>query len=167
MIETERLLLRKFVKEDATFIVKLLNDPGWLKFIGDKGIESIGDAEKYIQNTLLKMYEELGFGFYLVALKDSGTPVGMCGLIKRDGLKDIDIGFAFLNNYTGKGYGDESARAVIQFAKEKLHLNRLAAITIPDNKASEKLLLKLGFQFDSLTKLPKDDEPVNLYIREL
>ncbi|MBT2218486.1 GNAT family N-acetyltransferase [Virgibacillus dakarensis] len=167
MIKTERLLIRRFTKEDAAFILNLLNDPDWINYIGDKGIKTIEDAEEYIKNSIIKMYDELGFGLYLVALKGSGTPMGMCGLVKRDGLKDVDLGFAFLSDYTGKGYGNESARAVMIYAKEELRLNRLAAITTPSNKASEKLLLKIGFQFDSLTKLFQDADPIKLFIREL
>lgn len=167
MIETERLLLRRFTEDDAEFIFNLLNEPDWIKYIGDKGIKTIEDAKKYIEHSLIKMYNDLGFGLYIVILKEYGIPIGMCGLVKRNGLEDVDLGFAFLKDFTGKGYGYESARAVMIYAKTELNISRLAAITTTDNHASENLLLKLGFQFDLLTKLSQDADPLKLFIKEL
>src|SRR5690349_10812658 len=114
ILETQRLTLREFELDDAAFLLTLLNSPGWLKYIGDRNVRSIEDAEKYINDRLMSSYRTFGFGFYVVTAKDSEIPMGMCGLVKRDTLEDVDIGFAFLPEYFGKGYALESASAVLK-----------------------------------------------------
>jgi RimJ/RimL family protein N-acetyltransferase len=163
VLETERLALRRVTIEDGEFILELINDPAWLRFIGDKGIRTVDAAREYILKTLVAMYERLGFGLYLVELKDGGVPVGICGLIKRDSLEEVDIGFAFLPVFRGKGYAYESARAVMAYGKRELGLNRLLAITSPDNTDSARVLEKLGFSFEGLVKLSNDNEEVSLF----
>lgn len=164
-IQTERLTIRHVTLDDYAFIFNLLNDPSWIKYIGDKGIKTDEDAKKYIQNGPVQMYSDFGFGLYVVSLKESGIPLGMCGLIKRPSLEDIDLGFAFLPEYTGKGYGFESASAVIQYEKERFSLNKIVAITTLDNTNSQNLLMKLGFSFESIIK--ESDEDLKLFTLNL
>src|SRR5678815_4161900 len=120
VIETDRLILRRFTAEDAPFILELLNEPSWLRFIGDKGVRTLGDARDYIRKGPVAMYARYGFGLEVAALKESGLPIGMCGLIKRDTLEDIDIGFAFLPRFWGKGYAHEAAAATMEYGKGTL-----------------------------------------------
>lgn len=159
---TERLLIRQFDTQDAPFILELLNEPAWLRFIGDKNVRSMDDALTYLHNTPFKSYRENGYGLWMVELKDSHTPVGMCGLIKREALPSEDIGFAFLAAYNGKGYAHEAAAAVMQYATDVLQMSRLLAIANEDNARSIKLLEKLGFTYQRLINLPGDRKPVVL-----
>ncbi|MBD2021936.1 GNAT family N-acetyltransferase [Leptolyngbya sp. FACHB-36] len=163
VLETERLILRRLTIEDSKFILELLNDPAWLKFIGDKGVRTLDDAHDYILKNLVAMYERLGFGLYLAELKSGGVPIGICGLIKRDSLEDVDIGSAFLPEFRGKGYAYESASAVMDYGRRTFGLNRIVAITSPDNYDSAKLLEKLGFSFERTVKLSDDSERVSLF----
>jgi RimJ/RimL family protein N-acetyltransferase len=145
VLETERLRLREFGPGDSEFILELLNDPDWKRFIGDRGIRTLEDARGYIERGPMAMYARLGFGLYRVALKEGDVPIGMCGLIKRDSLEHVDLGFAFLPAYRGQGYAYESALAVRDYGVEILQLERIVAITSPENDTSGKLLLRLGF----------------------
>jgi len=148
ILETERLSLREFNTTDAAFIIQLLNSEGWLKFIGDRHIKTLEQAENYLTNGPMKSYSVNGFGLSMVELKNTHTPIGMCGLIKRDNLPDIDIGFAFLEEFMGNGYAFEIAQATINFAKENLHKETILAITIPTNVRSINLLKKIGMKFE-------------------
>ncbi|PFC13343.1 alanine acetyltransferase [Bacillus cereus] len=150
VLETERLVLRWFDIKDAPFILELVNDPAWIQFIGDKRIKNLEDATKYILNGPVDMYNKMGFGLYLVERKEDLTPLGMCGLIKRDSLEDVDIGFAFLEKFRSKGYGFESASAVIDYGVQNLGMKRIVAITTIDNINSGKLLEKVGLQFEKI-----------------
>ncbi|HDX9641747.1 TPA: GNAT family N-acetyltransferase [Bacillus mobilis] len=150
ILETERLVLRWFDIKDAPFILELVNDPAWIQFIGDKRIKNLDDAKKYILNGPVDMYNKMGFGLYLVERKEDLTPLGMCGLIKRDSLEDVDIGFAFLEKFRSKGYGFESASAVIDYGVQNLGMKRIVAITTIDNINSGKLLEKVGLQFEKI-----------------
>ena len=162
-IETERLILRKFNLNDAVFILELLNTPHWLEFIGEKGVKNIQDAENYLKNGSIKSYEEKGFGFYLVEEKTNSLPLGMCGFIKREELDNPDLGFAFLPEYVGKGYGYEAAKACLKFGKEVLYFERISAIVNPENQASNSLLLKLGFKFEKQIEFGEPTSLKNLY----
>ena len=166
VLETDRLNLRWLSTSDAEFILELLNDPPFLRFIGDKGVRTLDDARNYILNGPVDMYARLGFGLYLTELKDSGVPIGICGLIKRDTLEDVDIGFAFLPGFWAKGYAYESASAVMVYGKDVLGLKRIVAITSPNNHASAKLLEKLGLQFEQMIRLSEDASEVRLYVSE-
>jgi RimJ/RimL family protein N-acetyltransferase len=163
VLETERLNLRWLSAEDAAFIFELVNDPAWLQFIGDRGVRTLEDARDYILNGPVAMYHRVGFGLYLVELKQSATPIGMCGLIKRAGLEDIDIGFAFLPAFYGQGYAYESASAVMRYAQDTVGLNRVVAITVPDNQRSITLLTKLGLSFVDMLRLGEDQPEVMLF----
>ena len=167
MIQTPRLLLRELTVEDAPFIVQLVNDPAWLQFIGDKGVHTLEDAEKYILNGPVKSYADNGFGLWLVELKEDHTPIGMCGLINRPTLEGIDIGFAYLPQYVGQGYALEAATATLHHAKHNLSLERILAITNPENIRSITLLKKLGLQTEKEYTLPGETRPVLLMSRPL
>jgi len=150
ILETERLRLRPFRESDAPMILELLNDPGWLRFIGDRKVRSLDDARGYLRK-LHETYERHGFGLYMVERKDDREPLGMCGLVKRDTLPDPDLGFAFLERHRGAGYAQEAARATLGHAANDLGLARLAAVATPDNSRSASLLEKLGFRRESTT----------------
>ena len=166
VLETERLFLRPLTVDDAQFILTLLNEPSFLRYIGDKKVRNLEDARQYMLNGPVASYERNGFGLCLVELRESHTPIGMCGLLKREELPDPDIGFALLPDFANKGFAFEAAAAVLQDAGERLKLQRILAITTPDNEASIKLLQRLGFRFEGLTKLAKDREQVKLFIRD-
>jgi RimJ/RimL family protein N-acetyltransferase len=163
LLETERLILRELNLDDAQFILTLLNEPSFLRYIGDKQVRNLDDARRYILDGPIASYERHGFGLYLVALKDSQTPIGMSGLLKRDALPDADIGFAFLPDFWNKGFAFESAAAVLNYARETLKLERVLAIVNPDNEASIKLLGKLGMTFQRDMKLSEDRDHVKLF----
>lgn len=162
-LESERLFLRNIDDNDAPFICELLNSPGWLKYIGDRGVRSKEDAEKYIQGRIIQSYTENGFGMYAMILKEHNVIIGTCGLIKRPGLDNVDIGFAILPAFEGKGYTYEAAEVVMQFAKSTLKFSIIAAITTADNLGSIKIIKKLGFVFMKTITLPNDDEPLLLF----
>ncbi|MFT5748299.1 MAG: RimJ/RimL family protein N-acetyltransferase [Saprospiraceae bacterium] len=148
ILKTNRLHLREFHLNDADFILKLVNSPSWLNFIGDKKVKNTAEAEKFIQEKLLVSYQINRFGLWLVELKTTNTPIGMCGLVNRENLEGIDIGFALLSEHAGQGYGFESATATMNYAKNTLQLSKVVAITNPENIASIRLLNKIGLQFE-------------------
>lgn len=162
--ETERLTLRRLTADDAEFVFALLNEPSWLRFIGDKGVRTLDDARAYIENGPMAMYERFGFGLYVTERRTDGVPMGMCGLIKRDGLDDVDIGFAFLPAYWGRGYAFEAAAAVMDYGRNVIGLTRIVAITAPDNESSARLLEKLGLRFDRMIRLSADAKEDRLFV---
>lgn len=163
VFETNRMVLSHLSADDAAFIFELLNTPGWLQFIGDRGIKTLQDAEQYILNGPVKSYENNGFGLMAVRLKDSHEAIGICGLIKRSGLDDIDIGFAFLPAYNAKGYAAEAAHATLDYGFENVGLNRIVAITNEDNIHSIRLLKKIGMQYERKILLDGDSEELLLF----
>ena len=164
--ETARLVLRHLDADDAEFIVLLLNDPDWLRFIGDKNVHSADAARSYIANGPMAMYAREGFGLYLTERKDGAIPIGMCGLIKRDALPDVDIGFALLPAYRGQGYALEAATAVMALGRKTLGLRRIVGITSPDNDRSIALLEKLGMKAEGVTQLLPGDAATALFARD-
>lgn len=160
ILETNRLQVMEFSAEDAPFILELVNEPAWIEFIGDKNVKNLKDAAKYINEKLRQSYVENGFGLFKVVLKPSKETVGMCGLVKRQGLAHVDIGFAFLNKHRRNGYAFESANAILKYAKKDLNLEKVIAITNPQNEVSGKLLEKLGFKFESMINLSQDGKDV-------
>ena len=164
VLETERLILRRFTVDDAQFILTLVNEHSFLRYIGDKKIRSIEDARQYILSGPVASYERHGFGLCLVEIRESHTPIGMCGLLKREELPEPDIGFALLPEFWNKGFAFEAAAAVLQDARQRLGLQRILAITSLDNEASIKLLQRLGFTFDRITRLAADREQVKLFM---
>ena len=163
LIETPRLILRRLGLDDAAFILELLNDPAFLRYIGDKGVRCDDDAREYIQKGPLASYDRYGFGLFLVALK-TGEPIGICGLLKRDSLDDADVGFAFLPGFRSQGYALESAQAVLAHARDAWGLTRVLAITSPDNVASISLLHKLGFAFAGMKELREGEPEVKVFV---
>ncbi|GAB3763525.1 GNAT family N-acetyltransferase [Spirosoma pomorum] len=165
ILETERLVLRQFTPDDAPFMLALLNSPPWLRFIGDRGVRTLEDARQYIQSEPLKSYAEFGFGGYLVLLKKDDRPIGLCGLFKRDTLPDVDLGFAFLPGYEGRGYGYEVSSALLDYAQTQLKLERITAFCDPENQASIRLIEKLGLRFEK--RIQFNGEASLLYSRNL
>ena len=164
VLETERLILRRLTLDDAQFVVALLNEPSFLRYIGDKKVRSLEDARQYILTGPVASYEQHGFGLCLVELKESKTPIGICGLVKREELPDPDIGFALLPDFCNKGFAFEAALAVVRDARERLRLERILAITFLDNEASIGLLQRLGFEFQHVMKLSPEREQLNLFL---
>ena len=164
VLDTERLLLRPITVDDAEFILALLNEPSFLRYIGDKQVRNVEDARQYILNGPIASYERHGLGLLLVELRDSHTRIGMCGLLKRDELPEPDIGFALMPDFWNKGFAFEAAQAVLQDARDRLILQRILAITSLDNDASIKLLERLGFKFDRVTRLAPDREEIKLFV---
>ncbi|MDR3679283.1 MAG: GNAT family N-acetyltransferase [Flavipsychrobacter sp.] len=165
-METQNLFITRLTEDDATFIVQLLNSPGWLQQIGDRGVRTIDDARSYLIKGPIHSYQEDGFGLMRVSLKTDDTPIGICGLIKRDALDDVDIGFALLPDYEGKGYGYEAAVAIMNLAV-KLNMARVVAITLPTNIKSVRLLERLGLRFEKMIRLPGDEEELMLMSKQL
>lgn len=161
VLQTERLILREFTKEDSAFIYELLNTEDWIKFIGQRNIHNEQIAIEFIEGRLRRGYAEHGFGFLSVQLKSSGEKMGMCGLVKREGLENVDLGFAFLPRYVGKGYAFEASQCVIEFAKTDFQMKALDAITMSINKNSIGLLERLGFHFERNVIL--DEEELMLF----
>ena len=165
ILETPRLRLCRPEITDAPFMLRIVNEPSWLQYIGDRNVHSIEDAEKYLLNGTIKSFETKGFGFGMVELKSTGDTIGMCGFVKRDFLDDVDLGFAFLPEYTGQGYAFEIASACMIYAKEELNIEKLCAIVTPDNLSSIRLLKKLGFFHDGF--VTHEDEELFLFKADL
>ena len=166
VLHTERLRLRHMTPDDAAFMLGLLNDPAWHRYIGDRGIRTIDAAREHIINGSMAMVARLGFGFYLVERKEDGRPIGICGLAKRDFLDDVDIGYAFLPQYGGQGYAFEAAQGVLAHARA-LGLTRLVATVVPENAASIRLLEKLGLRFERSFQAPDSERALQLFGMEL
>ena len=149
-LETERLRLRAFTTDDAPFILTLLNEPSFLRFIGDKNVRTLADAQQYLVTGPIASYNIHGFGIMLVELKDTNIPIGMCGLIKREDLPAPDVGFAFIPDYWRQGFAFEAATAIMNDARERLKLTNILAIVNPDNESSIKLLERLGLKFERI-----------------
>ena len=164
MFETERLRVRRIDEGDAGFMLAMLTDPGFLANIGDRGVRTIADAEAYIRNRVLSSYETHGFGMFRVSLKADDEPIGLCGLVRREGLDRPDLGFAYLAAHTGKGYGYEAGRGMIAWGRSALDVGPLVAITAPYNEASARLLVKLGFEEVGMVDVPGHDDPSRFFV---
>jgi RimJ/RimL family protein N-acetyltransferase len=163
VFDSPRLVVRRLTPDDTAFIVELLNDPAFIKFIGDRGVRTATEAKAYILNGPMASYEKHGFGLFLVALKAGGIPIGICGLLKRDTLEDIDVGFAFLPQFCGKGYAFEAAAATLAYGRDILGLKRIVAITSPSNTNSSRLLEKLGLRYEKMVKLLPTAPEIKLF----
>lgn len=162
VLKTERLDLSLIEKDDAPFLIELLNDPSFIENIGDRQVRSKADALQYIENGPAASYARNGYGLYLVRLTEIGESLGMCGLIKRDYLEDVDIGYAYLPRYWRQGYAFEAASAVMGFASLELGLERMAAIVNPENIPSIRLLQKLGFHFEKMIRVPGQSRDIQM-----
>ena len=154
MLETERLVLREVVEDDAAFILELLNSPGFLENIGDRGVRDEDQARTFIEERMRASYRDNGFGLWVAVQKSDNRPVGLAGLVKREGLETPDVGYAFLQIVWGRGYAQEAAAAVLAHAQGPLGIPKLAAITSPENFASLAVLRKIGFTFHGMIELP-------------
>lgn len=164
-LETERLLLREACASDAPFLCRLMNEPDWRRYIGEHSVATPEDAAVYLAERYYPAYRQ-GIGLWMVALRQSGGAdpcIGVCGLVQRSYLEDVDIGFAFLAAYRGGGYAREAAQAVLKVARTRLGVDRVAAITVPDNRASIGLLERLGFRYARAVVPPEADRAVSLY----
>ncbi len=161
--ETERLIIQPTSIDDAVFIFQLMNSPKWIQYIGDRNINTIEDAMFYIKNKMIPQLKKLGFSNYTVIRKEDYQKIGTCGLFDREGLKGIDIGFAFLPDFEGKGYAFEASNRIKVAAFNDFKLDSLLAITAQDNKNSQKLLRKLEFQLIDTLTLPNDEEELFLF----
>lgn len=165
--ETPRLIISKITLKDSAFFLELVNTPQWLKYIGDRQIKTVTDAKNYLRNVTLKSYDDFGFGFYKLQIKDTKKTIGICGLVKRKQLDDVEIGFALLPEFENKGFGYEASIAVLDLAKEKFQIKKITAITLPTNKISVKLLEKLGLTFEKKVKPFEYDEELLLFAKKL
>lgn len=163
VVETPRLRVRAFTRDDALFILRLVNEPSWLRFIGDRGVRSLPDAIRYLEDGPLASYARSGFGLSCVVDRETGAPIGMCGLLRRAGLPAPDIGFAFLPEAWGKGHATESAAAVLHHARDVLGFPRVVAIVDADNLASIRVLERLGMERGDPCRPPGIDHDVLLY----
>ena len=163
VIETDRLALRRLSIDNAGFILDLLNQPSFIHFIGDRGVRTLDDARDYILKGPIASYERFGFGLYLTMLKESEVPIGICGLVKRESLEDVDVGFAFLPQFWSKGYASESASAVMAYGKSALGLNRIVGVTSADNYGSIRVLEKIGLRFAKMVRLSADGPELMLF----
>lgn len=166
VLQTERLLISRLSYDDREFIFELVNEPSFKKYIGDKDVNSLEDADRYLREGPIGHYEKFGFGLFLVSLKGTETPIGICGLINREDFDDPDIGFAFLKRHREQGYANESSRAVLAHGFEMLELHRVIAMVDPDNKASVRLLEKHGFVYERDVRMPEDDHDISLFAIE-
>lgn len=167
VLETERLLLSRLSYDDCDFIVELLNEPAFHRYIGDKEVRSRDDAREYLRKGPIGSYERHGFGMFLVRNKSDNAPMGMCGLVKREEFDAPDVGFAFLRKYWGKGYAAESVIAVLEYGKNILQLPRIIAMADPDNESSIRLLEKLGLEFTGMVRMPGETREINMYTTEV
>jgi len=168
IVKTSRLIISKVTHKDAPFFLVLMNSPNWIKYIGDRNVKTVKEAESYLKKGILKSYAALGYGFYKVALKSNpSVAIGICGLIKREELEIPDLGFAMLPQYEGKGYGYESSVAVLVEAKNKYDITKVGAITLELNVNSIKLLEKLGFSFEKKIKPFDDDKELLFFVKQL
>ena len=166
-LETERLRLRPLTEEDARFMFELLNDPSFIRNIGDRKVRTLEGAKTYISDGPVASYAKNGFGLYLVELKESHEPMGICGLIRRNTLNDVDIGYAFLPKFWSKGYAFEAALAIKEYARDTIGLKRMVAVVDPENQSSIRLLEKLGMRFEKMVRLSADDIELILFAVDL
>lgn len=167
VLETERLLLRRFVREDAPFILQLVNEPSFIQNIGDRGVRSLADAEKYLENGPISSYARNGFGLLLVQLKESGESIGMGGLIKREALEHVDIGYAFLPAFWSKGYASEAVRGILHYAQQTVGLSHVVAIVDPNNQGSIRVLEKAGFRYEKMIQLSAEDIELKFFALDI
>ena len=163
ILETDRLRLRRLSIDDAEFVLRLLNEPSFIQNIGDRGVRTIDDARAYVLKGPVASYEKFGFGLWLVETKSPDAPIGICGLLKRDVLADVDIGYALLPEFWSKGYALEAASAVMSYARETLGSPQVLAVVNADNQSSIRLLEKLGLKYERMIRLSDDAPEIKLF----
>jgi len=162
--ETERLIIRPTTEIDASFIFELLNTPKWIKYIGDRNVKTIKDAEAYVKNKMTPQLEKLGFSNNTVIRKSDGVKIGTCGLFDREGIDGVDIGFSFLPQFEKMGYAFESTNKLKEVAINDFNISKISAITLKENLDSQNLLIKLGLQFEKIVKIPNDNVKLMLFV---
>jgi RimJ/RimL family protein N-acetyltransferase len=162
-LDTDRLAIRLLTLDDAPFTLRLLLDPDYIAFIADRGARTVEQAGQYLLSGPIESYRVNGHGLFGVESKETGDLIGMCGLLKRDFLDAPDLGYAFLPDYRGQGYAMEAARAVMTYGREKLSLSVVTAFTTPGNRASIRLLEKLGFTYSRVIQMPSDPADLHLF----
>jgi RimJ/RimL family protein N-acetyltransferase len=167
LLETPRLVIRPAEASDAAFLLELMNEPGYHENIGDRGLRTVEDAENYLTAKYTASYAKLGYGLYIVEAKAEAVALGICGFVKREVLEDADIGFAFLERFCGRGYGYESAAALLEYGRQTLGFGRVFGVTSAHNRASIRLLEKLGLSCERTVELPGYTEPSLLFSRSL
>jgi ribosomal-protein-alanine N-acetyltransferase len=167
VLETDRLRLRRLSHDDAEFMLRLLNEPSFIQNIGDRGVRTADDARAYISNGPVASYEKHGFGLWMVELRESGAPVGICGLLKREALEDADLGYALLPEFWSRGYALEAASAVKAYAREGLGLKRVGAVVDARNQSSIRLLERIGFRYERMVRLSDDAPELKLFASDL
>jgi [ribosomal protein S5]-alanine N-acetyltransferase len=166
-LETERLTLRRFEFDDAPFVVDLLNQPSFIRNIGDRGVRNVGDAHRYLREGPMAMYEKHGFGLWRASRRSDGVFVGMCGLLKRDILPDVDVGYAFLPDHWGQGYAFEAANATVRLGASRFGLTRIIGVVSDHNTASIRVLEKVGMGFERMYPMHPGEPEVRLYSMSL
>lgn len=168
VIETERLNLREMSAADAGVVLEILNDPGFIRFVGDRGVRTAEEAARYIDGRFAESYRQHGFGLWLVEAKDEGVPIGICGLLKRGTpVPGVEVGYAFLPPFRGRGYAFEAASAALRHARDVLGLTRLHAVVNPDNAVSIRVLEKLGMKFERAVRLSGEESDISLFSTDL
>lgn len=167
VINSPRLRMHQLAPDDAGFMLALLNQPSFLRFIGDRGVRTLAEAEAYIRNGAMASYAQHGFGLYRLALKSTGVGIGICGLVRRDGLADVDLGFALLPAFWAQGLASEAAAATVAYARDQLGLQRLVAIVAAENAGSIRVLEKIGMRFEMTVRLNADSEELRLFVLTL
>ncbi len=163
VLETGRLQLRRLTTGDAEFLIEVFNDPAFIRFVGNRDIRMIDQAKEFLEKGPFESYRRHGFGHFLVTLKEAGTPIGICGFVKRDSLEDTDIGFSLLPEFRAQGYAFEAATAVMDYGRDALGFKRIVAIVSPENDASIRLLGRLGLTFERMVKLSENGETLCLF----
>jgi len=163
VLQTQRLKLSYLTFDDTGFIIGLLNDPSFIRYIGDKGVRTTEDAEEYLRTGPLQSYEAQGYGLFRTALRDGGAPIGICGLLQRDYLDDPDIGFALLPEYRSKGCAFEAAQGVLEWGRDSLGIQRIVGLVDPGNRSSISLLERLGLEFEKSLRVDGEDRETSLY----
>lgn len=163
IVETERLRLRRFTLDDAEFVLGLLNEPSFHRYIGDKGVRTLDDARDYLRSGPLASYETYGYGLFLTSLKDGDVPIGMCGVLQRDNLDHPDVGFAFKPDFWGQGYATEAAAAVMEWGRREKGLEKIIAVTMQENQASAAVLERVGLRFERLIQFFENEPPSRLF----
>jgi RimJ/RimL family protein N-acetyltransferase len=167
ILETEHLILRTFSLHDAAFMLRLVNEPSWIAYIGDHEVANLDEARDYIRNGPLTMYDEYGFSLCMVELREGRVPIGVCGIVKRDSLPDPDLGFALLPEFWGQGYAYEAASAILEFGRAQLGIARILAISLPHNARSIKLLERLGFSYVRMFRADEASPELQLFMQDL
>ena len=167
LIDTERTRLRELNDSDAPFILNLLNQPSFIRYIGDRQVRTVDDAARFIETRYRQSYRDHGYGLYVVEQRATGIPIGLCGFVRRDTLPGPDLGFAFLPHYEGRGYAFEAAVATLDYGRDHFGFTRVLAIAQDDNARSHQLLTRLGFERSDVVTMPGDTVPVVLFVRDL